>query len=90
MADAPTRPSWFGHRGVQVLAAAAAVWNAVQLVLRLVDGEGGDAFFSFALVVVFGYVVLESLRFRREQDELAAAEADETAEVVDPRDGPAV
>ncbi|MGY5882618.1 hypothetical protein [Modestobacter lacusdianchii] len=89
MSAAPTRPEWFGHVGVQVAAAAAAAWNVVQLVQHLFDGEAGEAFFNFALVVVFAYVVLESRRFRREQDRPAAAEQDGATEVVDPRDGPA-
>ncbi len=77
MAATPARPDWFANIGVSLLAGAAAVYNAVQLVLRLVDGEHGDAFLSFAWTVLFGYVVLESLRFRKlkQQEEAAADEA---------------
>jgi hypothetical protein len=67
MAAAPFRPPWFSNVGVQLLAGAAAVYNAVQLVLRLVDSRWGDAFLSFAWTVLFGYVVVESLRLRRQQ-----------------------
>jgi hypothetical protein len=76
MAANPARPAWFSNVGVQLLAGAAAVYNLVQLVLKLVDGRPGDAFLSFAWTVLFGYVVLESLRFRRVQqrEEAAAAE----------------
>ena len=77
MAANPARPEWFANVGVQLLAGAAAVYNAVQLVLKLVDGRHGDAFLSFAWTVLFGYVVLEALRFRRlRQQEEAAAEED--------------
>ena len=80
MAANPARPEWFANVGVQLLAGAAAVYNAVQLVLKLVDGRYGDAFLSFAWTVLFGYVVLESLRFRRlRQHEEAAAEEDPSA-----------
>lgn len=72
MAAAPFRPPWFGSRGLQVLAAGALAYNLVQLVLQLVDAEWGQAFLSFAWSVVFGYVLFESLSFRRQQD--AAAE----------------
>lgn len=68
MATAPFRPPWFGKRGVQVLAAGALGYNLVQLVLRLVDAEWGAAFLCFAWSVLFGYVLIESLRFRRQQD----------------------
>lgn len=68
MATAPFRPPWFGNRGVQVLAAGALGYNLVQLVLRLVDAEWGAAFLCFAWSVLFGYVLIESLRFRRQQD----------------------
>ncbi|MGY1821998.1 hypothetical protein [Geodermatophilus sp. SYSU D00079] len=68
MATAPFRPPWFGNRGVQVLAAGALVYSLVQLVLQAVDGEWGEAFLSFAWGVLFGYVLVESLRFRRQQD----------------------
>ena len=80
MAPAPFRPPWFGNRGVQVLAAGALAFNVVQLVLRLVDAQWGQAFLSFAWSVLFGYVLVESLRFRREQE----AERDEP---VEPDDG---
>ena len=68
MATAPLRPPWFGNRGVQVLAAGALLYNVVQLVRQLVDTDWGPAFLSFAWCVLFGYVLLESLRARREQD----------------------
>ena len=68
MPPAPFRPPWFGNRGVQAVAAAALAYNLVQLVMLLVDAEWGRAFLSFAWSVLFGYVLLESLRFRRQQD----------------------
>ena len=68
MAPAPYRPPWFGNRGVQVLAGGALVYVLVQLVVQLVDGRFGEAFLSFAWSVLFGYVLVESLRFRRDQD----------------------
>ncbi|MGY1841276.1 MULTISPECIES: hypothetical protein [unclassified Modestobacter] len=68
MAAAPFRPPWFGHRGVQAAAAVAVLYNAVRLVGLLLDGQPGEAFLSFAWTVVFGYVLVESLRLRREQD----------------------
>ena len=81
MAAAPFRPPWFGNVGVQLLAGAAAVYNAVQLVLRLVDGRWGDAFLSFAWTVLFGYVLIESLRLRKQQQ--AAALHEEPTEPTD-------
>jgi hypothetical protein len=77
MAANPARPAWFANVGVQLLAGAAAVYNVVQLVLKLVDGRYGEAFLSFAWTVLFGYVVLESLRFRRlqQQEEATADDA---------------
>ena len=75
MAANPARPAWFANVGVQLLAGAAAVYNAVQLVIKLVDGRYGDAFLSFAWTVLFGYVVLESLRFRRLKQQEEAEEA---------------
>ncbi len=68
MAPAPLRPPWFGNRGVQVLAAGALVYSLVQLVGQLLDAAWGDAFLYFAWSVLFGYVLVESLRLRREQD----------------------
>ncbi len=68
MAAAPFRPPWFGNRGVQLLAGGALAYNLVQLVVQLVDAEWGAAFLSFAWSVLFGYVLVESLRFRREQE----------------------
>ena len=76
MAATPFRPPWFGNRGVQVLAGGALVYTLVQLVAQLVDADWGAAFLSFAWSVLFGYVLVESLRFRREQE----AERDEPAE----------
>ena len=75
MAATPFRPPWFGNRGVQVLAAGALAYSLVQLVGQLVDGAWGEAFLSFAWSVLFGYVLVESLRFRREQE----AQRDESA-----------
>jgi hypothetical protein len=80
MAAAPFRPPWFGNVGVQLLAAAALVYNLVQLVSRAVDGQWGDAFLSFAWSVLFGYVLLESLRARKQ----AARAEDQTP--ADPAD----
>ncbi|MBB3086847.1 hypothetical protein [Geodermatophilus sabuli] len=68
MAAAPFRPPWFGNRGVQVLAVGALLYVLVQLVRQLVDGQWGEAFLSFAWGVLFGYALVESLRFRRQQD----------------------
>jgi hypothetical protein len=68
VAAAPSRPPWFGNRGVQVLAAGALAYSLVQLVGQLVDAGWGEAFLSFAWSVLFGYVLIESLRFRRQQD----------------------
>jgi hypothetical protein len=76
MAANPARPAWFANVGVQLLAGAAAVYNAVQLVLKVVDGRYGDAFLSFAWTVLFGYVLLESLRFRKLQQQEEAAAGD--------------
>jgi hypothetical protein len=89
MAANPARPAWFANVGVQLLAGAAAVYNVVQLVLKLVDGRYGEAFLSFAWTVLFGYVVLESLRFRKlQQREEAAAEENlpEPSRPVEPTD----
>ncbi|WP_409331771.1 hypothetical protein [Trujillonella humicola] len=79
MALAPFRPPWFGNRGVQVLAAAALAYTLVQMVVRLVDAAWAEAFLQAAWSVLFGYVLVESLRFRREQD----AAPDEPAEPTD-------
>jgi hypothetical protein len=68
VATVPLRPPWFGNRGVQVLAGGALAYNLWQLVVLLVDAEWGRAFLSFAWSVLFGYVLVESLRFRRHQD----------------------
>ena len=68
MAATPFRPPWFGNRGVQVLAAGALAYSLVRLVGHLVDAAWGEAFLFFAWSVLFGYVLIESLRFRREQD----------------------
>ena len=77
MPAAPFRPPWFGNRGVQLLAAAALAYSLVQLVGQLVDAAWGEAFLSFAWSVLFGYVLVESLRFRREQDADRAEPADQ-------------
>ncbi len=76
MAAASFRPPWFGNVGVQVLAGGALAYNLVQIVLQLVDGDWGAAFLSFAWSVLFGYVLVESLRFRREQDAAQDGAAD--------------
>ena len=81
MAANPARPDWFANIGVSLLAGAAAVYNAVQLILKLVDGRPGDAFLSFAWTVLFGYVLLESVRTRKDQQ--AAADPDGGAEPAD-------
>jgi hypothetical protein len=76
VAPAPFRPPWFGNRGVQVLAGGALVYVLVQLVVQLTDGRWGEAFLSFAWCVLFGYVLVESLRFRRDQDAAGSGTAD--------------
>ena len=76
MAAAPFRPPWFGNRGVQVLAGGALAYNLVQIVLQLVDADWGAAFLSFAWSVLFGYVLVESLRFRKQQDAAGDEPAD--------------
>lgn len=86
MAANPARPAWFANVGVQLLAGAAAVYNIVQLVLKLVDGRYGEAFLSFAWTVLFGYVLLESLRFRKLQQQEAAAAGEAPAEPTRPAD----
>jgi uncharacterized membrane protein YwaF len=75
MAAAPLRPPWFGNVGVQLLAGAALLYNLVQLVSRVVDGRLGEAFLSFAWSVLFGYVLVESWRFRRQQQAVADDDA---------------
>jgi hypothetical protein len=67
VATTPLRPPWFGNIGVQVLAAGALLYNLVQLVAQLGDARWGEAFLSFAFSVLFGYVLVESVRFRKEQ-----------------------
>jgi hypothetical protein len=74
MAATPFRPPWFGHIGVQLLAGVALAYNLVQIVLKLVDGQWGAAFLSFAWCVLFGYVLTESLSFRKEQQRAAAGD----------------
>jgi hypothetical protein len=76
VAAAPFRPPWFGNRGVQVLAGGALVYNLVQLVGLLLDGRSGEAFLQFAWSVFFGYVLVESLRFRRDQDAAGSGTAE--------------
>jgi len=80
---APFRPPWFGNIGVQVAAAGACLYNVVQLLAKLGDGRQGDAFLSFAWAVVFGYVLLESFRFRKRQQLESAAEDDRPADPAD-------
>ena len=82
MANGPVRPPWLGNWGVQLLGIGLALYNAVQLVLHLVDGDYGSAFLSFAYTVVFGYVAHESWKTRQE---IAARKADERSA---PTDGP--
>ena len=72
MAAAPFRPPWFGNVGVQVLAGVAVVYNLYQLVTKVVDEQYGEAFLSFAWCVLFGYVLLESLRTRKQQQRVTA------------------
>ena len=81
MAAAPFRPPWFGNVGVQLLAGVAIVYNLYQLVRNAIDEQWGEVFLSFAWCVLFGYVLLESLRARRDQ----AARADDEAPA-DPTD----
>lgn len=80
MAAAPFRPPWFGNVGVQLLAAVAVVYNLYQLVAKVIDEQYGEAFLSFAWTVLFGYVLLESWRTRKQQQ--AVGQREET-------DGPA-
>ena len=54
MASGPVRPPWLGSWGVQLLGIGLALYNAVQLVSHLVDGDYRSAFLSFAYTVVFG------------------------------------
>jgi hypothetical protein len=68
VATAPLRPPWFGNRGVQLLAGGALAYSLVRMVVQLLDTEWAPAFLSFAWSVLFGYVLLESLRSRRRQD----------------------
>jgi hypothetical protein len=82
MAATRSRPPWFGNVGVQVLAGLALVYNVVQMVRWLLDANWSAAFLSFAWCVLFGYVISESLRTRREQQQ-AAAESDAPPEPID-------
>ena len=59
-----------------MLAGGALAYSLVQLAVQLVDARWGEAFLSFAWSVLFGYVLVESLRFRRQQD----ADRDEQVE----------
>ena len=77
MAAAPFRPPWFGNRGVQVLAAGALAYSLVQVVVQLLDAAWGEAFLYVAWSVLFGYALVESLRFRREQDAARDEPADQ-------------
>ena len=81
MAAAPFRPPWFGNVGVQVLAGVAVLYNLYQLVSKVLDERYGDAFLSFAWSVLFGYVLIESLRARKQQP--TAVEDDQPAEPTD-------
>ena len=82
MDAAPFRPPWVGNVSLQVVPAAAALHHLVRLVLALVAARGGDAFLSFAWAVVCGYVLLESVRFRKQQQQRAAAD-ESTADPTD-------
>jgi hypothetical protein len=75
MAAAPFRPPWFSNVGVQLLAGAAAIYNVVQLVLKLVHDRYGEAFLNFAWVVLFSYVAVESFRMKKVQQETADDDA---------------
>jgi heme A synthase len=75
MAAAPFRPPWFGNVGVQVLAGVAIVYNLYQLARNVVDEQYGEAFLSFAWCVLFGYVLLESQRTRKQQQAVAGDDA---------------
>ena len=82
MAATSSRPPWFGNVGVQVLAGLAIVYNVVQMVRWLLDGDWSAAFLSFAWCVLFGYVLEESLKVRKELRR-AAAEGDRPGEPTD-------
>ena len=89
MAATPFRPPWFGNIGVQALAGVAVLYNLVRLVDGVLDERYGEAFLSFAWCVVFGYVLLESLRFRKLQQQEEAAAGDgpvEPSRPVEPTD----
>jgi hypothetical protein len=81
MAATPSRPAWFGHTGVQVLAGLALAYNLVQIVLHLVDTDWAGAFLSFAWCVAFGYLLSESWKVRKEQQ--ATADGDAPSEPTD-------
>jgi hypothetical protein len=85
VANGPVRPPWLGNWGVQLLGIGLSVYNVVQLVRHLVDGDWGSAFLSFAYAVVFAYVASESWKTRQE---IAARKAAEGSAPADP-DGPA-
>ena len=68
---------------MQLLGIGLALYNTVQLVRHLIDGDYGSAFLSFAYTVVFGYVASESWKTRQE---IAARKADDESA---PTDGPA-
>lgn len=83
MAATPFRPPWFGNVGVQLLAGVAVVYNLYQLVTKVVDEQYGEAFLSFAWTVLFGYVLLESWRFRKQQLLTRQTEAEQPGDPVD-------
>ena len=83
MAATRSRPPWFGNVGVQVLAGIALAYNLVQVVLHLIDAQWADGFLSFAWCVVFGSVLEESLKARKEQRQRAVAGDDTPAEPAD-------
>jgi hypothetical protein len=74
MATGPVRPPWLGNWGVQLLGIGLSIYNVVQLVRHLVDGDWGSAFLSFAYAVVFAYVASESWKTRQEIAARKAAE----------------
>jgi hypothetical protein len=82
MAAAPFRPPWFGNVGVQLLAGVAVLYNVYQLVRNVADEQYGEAFLSFAWCVLFGYVLLESMRTRK-QRQAAAGDDDGPADPTD-------
>ena len=75
---APFRPPWFAHPVLPFVAGAGLLYQAVMLVVHLVDGLWGEAFLSFAWGCLFGYVMIESIRFRKEQEARAGQPDEDT------------